>query len=65
LHRKPIIVLIALAAGLALLTTSSTGTWQLARTRQDLFIMPGATDIQVRSFGLGGADHLSGIGITL
>jgi amylosucrase len=53
LRRKPTIVLVALATGLALLVASCAGAWELARPRLGLFIVPGATDIQVRSFGLG------------
>jgi hypothetical protein len=53
LRRKPIIGLLALATCLALLITCGTGAWGLARTGLGLLIVPGATDIQVRSFGLG------------
>jgi hypothetical protein len=53
LGRKPIIVLVALVTGLALLIVSSTGAVMFARTGLDRLIVPGATDIQVRSFGLG------------
>ena len=52
MRRKPIIVLAALATGLALLTASCAGISELARSRLDLFIVPGATDIQIRSSGL-------------
>jgi hypothetical protein len=53
LRRKSISVLVALATGLTLLVVSSAGIWKLAGARPDLFIVPNATDIQVRSFRFG------------
>ena len=53
MRRKPLIVLVALVTCLALLITCGAGAWGLARTGLDRLIVPDATDIQVRSFGLG------------
>ena len=53
LRRKPIVVLVTLVTGLALLIVCSTTVMLLARTGLDRLIVPGATDIQIRLSGLG------------
>jgi len=53
MRKKSIKVLVVLAAGLSLLIASSIGAWKLLFAQQDLFIVPNATSIQVRSFGFG------------
>ena len=53
LRRTPIVVLVALVTGLALLIVGSITILLLARTGLDRLIVPGATDIEVRSSGLG------------